>query len=134
MPVGGFPGARSLQKALMRLALLCCAALQLPPGAQAAGPVTRCGWFENPTPANVTLTDRDGEWLIGMQGGHQADGDWPRFRKSEWVATNGSYGHGCACLKVIADPKTREVKQIVSAKARPLKACREDRALKEPTD
>jgi hypothetical protein len=99
-----------------------------------AAPVTRCGWFENPSPANVTLTDRDGEWLIGMQGGHQADGDWPRFRKSEWVATNGSYGHGCACLKVIADPKTREVKQIVSAKARPLKACRGDKALKEPED
>ncbi|HVP09346.1 MAG TPA: DUF4087 domain-containing protein [Burkholderiales bacterium] len=94
--------------------------------------VLRCGWFENPTPGNATLADRDGEWTIGMQGGNQAEGDWPRFRKGEWVATNRSYGHGCACLKVVADPATREVKRIVSAKARPLKACREDKALKEP--
>lgn len=30
----------------------------------------RCGWFDNPSPANATLLDGDGEWIIGMQGGH----------------------------------------------------------------
>ena len=40
---------------------------------------TRCGWFSNPTPANASLYDRDGEWVIGVQGGHQAEGDWPDF-------------------------------------------------------
>jgi Protein of unknown function (DUF4087) len=32
---------------------------------------TRCGWLSNPTPANVWLYDRTGEWIIGLQGGHQ---------------------------------------------------------------
>ena len=39
----------------------------------------RCGWFSNPTPGNASLYDRDGEWIIGVQGGYQADGDWPAF-------------------------------------------------------
>jgi hypothetical protein len=30
---------------------------------------TRCGWFSNPTPANIWLYDRDGDWTIGVQGG-----------------------------------------------------------------
>ncbi|EMO30148.1 PF13316 domain protein, partial [Leptospira interrogans serovar Bataviae str. HAI135] len=25
---------------------------------------TRCGWFHNPSPANITLYDRDGEWIL----------------------------------------------------------------------
>ena len=37
-------------------------------------PETRCGWLDNSTPANWLLTDRDGEWLIGSQGGYQAPG------------------------------------------------------------
>lgn len=94
--------------------------------------VTRCGWFANPTPANAWLTDRDGEWLIGMQGGHQADGDWPVFKDAQWVSTNVYYGYGCACLKVVADPRTHEVSRIVSARALPLKTCRQDAALKKP--
>ena len=45
----------------------------------------RCGWFSNPTPANASLYDRDGEWIIGVQGGYQADGDWPAFSAKEWI-------------------------------------------------
>lgn len=59
---------------------------------------TRCGWFSNPTPANAWLHDRDGQWTIGAQGGHHAEGDWPSFKAGQWVETNGHYGHGCACL------------------------------------
>lgn len=45
-------------------------------GAAAADPgqppvALRCGWFDNPTPGNASPTDRDGQWLIGLQGGHQ---------------------------------------------------------------
>jgi hypothetical protein len=29
---------------------------------------TRCGWLQNPTPANWWLTDRDGTWTISAQG------------------------------------------------------------------
>lgn len=92
----------------------------------------RCGWFDNPTPANAWLHDRDGEWTVSIQGGHQADGDWPAFKASQWVNTNVHYGHGCACLKVEADAKTHEVNRILSARARPLGTCRADHALREP--
>lgn len=61
---------------------------------------TRCGWFSNPTPANASLYDSDAEWIIGVQGGHQADGDWPEFGAGQWVKRNGNYGYGCACMRV----------------------------------
>lgn len=93
---------------------------------------TRCGWFSNPTPANAWLEDKDGQWIIGTQGGHQAEGDWPSFKRSQWVKTNGSYGYGCACIKGIADQATHEISVIKSATARPLSVCRKDRTLKKP--
>lgn len=112
------------------LAALCAAGARAEPAAVAAK--LRCGWFENPTPANAWLTDRDGEWTIGVQGGHQAEGDWPVFPRSRWVHTNGHYGYGCACMKVLADPETRLASRILSSSSRPLASCRKDRALTEP--
>ena len=94
---------------------------------------TRCGWFSNPTPANVWFYDRDGEWIIGVQGGYQVEGDWdwPAFKPRQWVLTNtGSYGYGCACLRLRVNRETHEVLAIKSASARPLAACRRDRSLK----
>jgi hypothetical protein len=96
----------------------------------AANSETRCGWFSNPTPANASLYDRDAEWIIGVQGGHQAEGDWPEFGAAQWVKTNGHYGYGCACMRVQANSKTREVSMIESAQPRALSACRNDAALK----
>jgi hypothetical protein len=96
----------------------------------AANSETRCGWFSNPTPANASLHDRDAEWIIGVQGGHQADGDWPEFGSGQWVKTNGNYGYGCACMRVQTNSKTHEVSMIESAQARALSACRNDAALK----
>ena len=94
---------------------------------------TRCGWFSNPTPANISLYDRDDEWIIGVQGAYQIEKewDWPTFKRGQWVRTNaGSYGYGCACLRVRVNRDTQEVLEITSAQARPLSACRNDRALK----
>ena len=91
---------------------------------------TRCGWFSNPTPANASLYDREAEWIIGVQGGHQAEGDWPEFGSRQWVKTNGHYGYGCACMRVQTNSKTHEVSRIESAQARALSACRKDAALK----
>lgn len=93
---------------------------------------TLCGWFDNPTPGNAWLHDRSGEWTIGIQGGHQADGTWPDFPPSQWVQTNRSYGYGCACITGIANRDTREVIRIDAARAEALSICRKDRALKEP--
>ncbi|MGJ7903596.1 DUF4087 domain-containing protein [Lysobacter sp. 1R34A] len=95
----------------------------------------RCGWFINPTPANAWLEDRDGSWTIALQGGHQADGDWPEFAEKDFVHTNGaSYGYGCACMKVKADRKTMTVLRIASAQSKPLAQCRRDPKLREPKD
>ena len=104
-----------------------------PPGSAPTRWETRCGWFLNPTPANAWLDDKEGEWIIGAQGGYQAEGDWPAFKPRQWVITNsGSYGYGCACLRVRVNHETHEVLEIKSAYARPLAACRKDRSLKEP--
>lgn len=101
------------------------------PGAPAAEQFeTRCGWFSNPTPANASLFDREGEWVVGVQGGHQAEGDWPDFGPRQWVETNVHYGYGCACLRMRVNRESREVIEIKSARARPLATCRRDRSLK----
>lgn len=93
----------------------------------------RCGWFENPTPSNAWLNDREGQWIIGVQGGYQAQGDWPSFQPHQWVRTNAvSYGYGCACLQVKVNSKSHKIIQIKSSKAQSLQVCRRDRFLKEP--
>jgi hypothetical protein len=97
-------------------------------------PATRCGWFVNPTPGNASLIDRDGEWIVGVQGGHQADGDWPEFADDQWISTNRNYGYGCACMRVVADPKSHEIQKILKASVRPIKACRLDRTLGKPVE
>jgi len=101
------------------------------PSPSAAQSETRCGWFSNPTPANVWLYDKDGEWTIGVQGGYQVEEewDWPQFKRGQWVETNGHYGYGCACLRMRVDKESGRVLEIESARARPLSACRKDRAL-----
>ncbi len=92
---------------------------------------TRCGWFSNPTPANASLYDSQREWIIGVQGGYQAEGDWPDIPPKQWVETNVHYGYGCACLRLTVNRETSEVIKIVSSTARPLSACRRDKALKK---
>jgi hypothetical protein len=91
----------------------------------------RCGWLSNPTPANWWLTDADGTWTIGAQGGYQAPGIdlLPSFEDDQWVRTNGYYGYGCACLDVILDRDNERVQEIFSGEVRPLTACENDPAL-----
>ncbi len=124
------PGLMIVNCLLLATAALVCGQ----PGASVAPAVeqfeTRCGWFSNPTPANASLLDRDAEWIIGVQGGHQAEGDWPNFGPRQWVETNGHYGYGCACLRLRVNRKTHEVIEIESARARSLAVCRRDRSLK----
>jgi hypothetical protein len=98
---------------------------------------TRCGWLSNPSPGNIWLYDKDGEWTIGVQGGYQVQGDWdwPRFKRRQWVRTNvGSYGYGCACLELQVSRERHEVLEIKSARPRPLASCRQDPSLKRWKD
>jgi len=95
---------------------------------------TRCGWFANPTPANVWLYDREGQWIIGVQGDYQTPGDWPwpKFKKGQWVVTNaGDKGYGCACFQMRVNKETNEVLEIKSSRGRPLAQCRNDASLKK---
>jgi hypothetical protein len=95
----------------------------------------RCGWFENQSPANATLTDRDGTWEIAAQGGYQAKGDWPpHFSDAQWVPTNGHYGYGCGCITASVDPESHRLNNLTKATARPLAACRDDATLHEPAN
>jgi hypothetical protein len=122
---------------LQKLLLIALAATPLagmaadsPPTAGPRGEL-RCGWFENPSPNNASLSDRDGEWAIAIQGKFEAQGDWPEFKESEWVSSgNASYGYGCACLRVVTNRETRRIVSILSAKVKPLAACKRDKALK----
>src|SRR5699024_5299624 len=104
-------------------------------GNEAAGPASSvqveriCGWFENPTPANAWLTDRHGEWVIGLQGGYQAEGFWPEFDEDEWVKTNIHYGYGCACLDSVLNKEERLVVHIVAAASQPLGTCKRDKEI-----
>lgn len=92
----------------------------------------RCGWIANPTPANWYLFDRQGRWTISTQGGPRATGFqlMPDFERSEWIATNvGSYGHGCGCVTVDSDIKTKRITRIYSVRQTKLSVCRADKSL-----
>jgi hypothetical protein len=116
-----------------RLLLL---AMLLAASATADAAERRCGWFSNPSPANWYLIDRDGEWIIGEQGGYQIpDKSWdvmPDMRSRGWLKTNVDYGYGCACMKVQTDRKTMHVLEIIAAKPVSLRQCRADRRLPRP--
>jgi hypothetical protein len=115
---------------MLRLSLLTLALTSLVLPTHAADKVERrCGCFENPSPANVTITDRDGTWEIATQGGHQTEGDWPLFSDVQWLPNNGHYGYGCSCMTASADSGN-----LSKAIARPLAACRNDASLHEPAN
>lgn len=113
------------------------ALLLLLPALGAAAPVAmpkpelRCGWIVNPTPANWWLTDAEGQWVIGTQGGEQAEGSdlIPDLTTRDWVATNGSYGYGCGCMRVQVNKREHRITRIHSVRQKPLSACRADKSL-----
>ena len=118
--------------------LVIAAALAISAPALAAGPTRHlCGWIANPTPANWSLTDKRAEWIIGVQGGHQAEGDLPDFQRGKryWVKTQpNGHGYGCACIDAVVDEGTKEVSKIVKTRVLRLRVCRADRTLKEPKE
>ncbi|KQB12503.1 DUF4087 domain-containing protein [Rhodobacter capsulatus] len=99
---------------------------------------TRCGWFVNPTPGNFYLTDAEGDWWFASQGSLEVGGweelDWSEAEfGADWVATNGSYGYGCACAGGdYGRAAEGEVWFIDRLKALPLAKCLRDPALPPP--
>ncbi|MBU3825187.1 MAG: DUF4087 domain-containing protein [Candidatus Oceanisphaera merdipullorum] len=53
----------------------------------------RCGWLENPTPANLWLIDGDSEWTLSIQGkgfiNEESLDNMPAIDENEFVRTNG---------------------------------------------
>jgi hypothetical protein len=96
----------------------------------------RCGWFDNPTPGNAWLHDKDGEWTIATQGEYEAQGHWnPAFdldNEQTFMRTGSSYGHGCVCMKVESDLAAKKILKVSSIKIKSLSDCRKDKSLKEP--
>ena len=92
---------------------------------------TRCGWLQNPTPANWYLKDKDGNWTISVQGGYQAGGmdNIPPFKDDQYVKTNVNYGYGCACLNVVTDRNRMRITAINGGEQLPLSTCRQDQKL-----
>jgi hypothetical protein len=88
----------------------------------------RCGWLENPTPANWWLTDSTAEWVLSTQGGTQASGMdlIPDLATRQFVTTNGHYGYACACVNGEYDSDEKRVTRIISVEQLPLAKCRRD--------
>lgn len=95
----------------------------------------RCGWYENPTPGNISLADKDGSWSITSQmqaNGKDAEGleNLPDLDEMGRVATQrNGYGYACACLLVETNSAEKRVVKVISSKALPLARCTSDKSL-----
>lgn len=121
---------RRIRGAAGAMALTLSLAFAIPAGAAE----NRCGILSNPTPANWWLTDRDGEWIIGVQGGYQAEGieNIPEeFFEDGWISVNGSYGYRCGCLSVATDRKAMRIREVYGARALSMRRCNADKALQK---
>lgn len=98
------------------------------------GSEVRCGWLQNPSPANQWLSDKDGTWDISIQGRFISSGieNLKDFPDKMFVKTNGNYGYGCACIRGDVDRDKKKVIKIYSSKILPLSRCQGDRTLGEP--
>ncbi|MBP2445034.1 DUF4087 domain-containing protein [Rhizobium leguminosarum] len=96
---------------------------------------TRCGWIENPTPANWWLEDAENTWTIMTQGDENGEPEGmeliPDISEHDYVRSNGNYGYACACMSVETDGKER-ITKILSFRQLALAKCRADKALKFP--
>lgn len=92
---------------------------------------TRCGWFVNPSPANIFLLDADGNWTLSSQGDHfiEKEWDWPNFSEDEWIGKPNAYGHGCACITAKFDKEKFDVLEISKLWPQALKICLTDKKL-----
>ncbi len=119
-----------------RLFFICfCLTMTLPAAPHAAE--RRCGWYSSPTPGNLILTDRDGEWWIQMQGRPDAKGidNLPAFDDRQFVETNvpgAGYGYGCACMTVVTSARQQRITRVIAGDILPLARCRNDGSLPDP--
>lgn len=119
----------------MRTPLLLAALLSLGVTNAAEAAENRCGWLQNPTPANWWLEDGDGTWTLMTQGGDgEPDGfdRIPDISAGDYVRTNGNYGYACACLSVETDAGAGRILAIHSFRQLAISQCASDPALPAP--
>lgn len=89
-----------------------------------ASPViqTRCGWIQNDMPNEMTIQDKDGEWLI-MNRDYIAEG-WGTNAPELVKHSN------CGCMRVTTDKSSMKITSVLSSKLKPFKACDTDPALR----
>jgi Protein of unknown function (DUF4087) len=118
---------------MLRLALMTTALLAALPAAAE----TRCGWYHNPSPANVILEDADGQWWLAMQGSPPVpgfdDAYTPEFDNRLRLDYQGQptdrYGSSCACAEGRFDATRGQydnVLSISSLREIPLERCEAD--------
>lgn len=87
----------------------------------------RCGWVDNPTPANYFLNDKDGSWAFSMQGSYEAKGmDLVPDLSGDQFVDIGPHGYGCGCMDVSVDVEEKKILQIFSFEQKKLKDCLAD--------
>ena len=91
----------------------------------------RCGWLQNPGPANWYLEDRNGQWALWTQGRAIPPGMLAvtGMTDRDWVRPSGNYGYGCACLTLVADAN-RVVTRVTASQQLPIARCEADRSLR----
>jgi hypothetical protein len=100
--------------------------------AMAEAAETRCGWLQNPTPANWWLVDGDGTWTMMTQGGeYEPDGfdNIPDISAGDYVRTNGNYGYACACMDVDTDAGEGRIVAVHAFRQLPISQCSNDPTL-----
>ena len=104
---------------------------------------TRCGWYHNPTPANVILEDADGQWWLSMQGRAPVPGFEDayttefddRLRIDYAGQVTQRYGYSCACAEGEFDASRGQYDNVLSVSRLteiPLSRCEQDPALPAP--
>ena len=110
----------------MKTALLLLS-LALPHLSPAAVAEQRCGWVENPTPANYFFVDEEETWTLALQGGYQAPGmqNLPELT----LVNEGTGRAACACLDLVVSQEKRRVEEVVAATSKPIAECQNNAAL-----
>jgi hypothetical protein len=90
----------------------------------------RCGWLDNPSPANLWLIDGDSDWILSRQGldflTDDSNNNMPTIDDKEFVRTNVNYGFSCVCLTVKTNKESSKILEVYSSEQLLLKQCLED--------
>lgn len=126
---------------MLRFALVATALVAALPAA--ADTETRCGWYHNPTPANVLLEDADGQWWFSRQGGPSVPGFEDayttafdnRVRIDYAGKVTQRYGYSCACAVGVFDASRDPHENTLSISRLteiPMHRCQQDPNLPSP--